>query len=88
MLDLIAPWADWITTGCLCMFVPALIPTIWEGRRKQHVPLSTSIPLTVGQAGIGLAVLSVGLTGAAALAGILTVLWATVAGERLRDRFV
>jgi len=82
MLDLIAPWADWLITGSNIGLSVGVIPMLWQGRHQQHVPYATSITFVVLLAVLAVALLSRGLVFSAVSDATALGLWAGVAGER------
>ena len=83
MLELIDPWADGIITVCNVILSLAVIPTIWEGRREQHVPYTTSVTFVSILAVLAVALLSRGLFFGFISDVFGAGLWALVLGEHL-----
>ena len=82
MLDFISPWADWIITACNLGLSVGVVPTLWHGKKRQHVPYATSVTFTVLLGVLALALLSKDLPFSAASDAFATLLWAGVVGER------
>jgi len=82
MLMLLEPYADYILSVCHTVICLGIIPTIWTGRREQHIPYATSLTFIIVLSVLGLALLSQGLVFGAATDMLGAGLWCVVAGER------
>lgn len=85
MLDFIAPYADQIIGVTQALISCAVIPTIWEGRKVQGVPLLSSLLLSIGLSVIAGCLLSQSLPLAAATTAFGAAMWGVVALERIRE---
>lgn len=82
MLDLINPWADLLISLSNLVLASAVVPTIWAGRKHQHVPYATSVTFVVTLAVLAVALLSVGLVVSFITDVGAVGLWGIVGGQR------
>ncbi len=86
MLDFIADRADIIIAAVQTALTLDMLPTIWTQfrARASTVPLTSSVPTTVGLAVLGLVFFATGLYIATATVLVGSVAWAVVAAQRVR----
>lgn len=85
-MEFLAPWADRIIAVTQLVISCAVIPTIWEGRKFQGVPLSSSLLLSPGLYLIAACLLSQGLPLAAVTTVFGATMWGIVAVQRAWPR--
>lgn len=85
MVDFIADRADFIIAGVQTALTLDMLPTIWTQfrARASTVPLTSSIPTSVGLAVLGLVFFATGLYIATGTVLIGSVMWAVVAAQRV-----
>jgi len=86
MLEFLAPYADRIIAVTQAVISIAVIPTIWEGRKFQGVPLSSGLLLSVGLYVVAACLLSRDLPLAAATTAFGATMWGIVAVQRVWPR--
>ena len=86
MFEFLAPYADRIIAVTQALISLAVLPTIWEGRKFQGVPLESGLLLSVGLYVIAACLLSQSLPLAAATTVFGATMWGIVAVQRAWPR--